>query len=90
MTTDNFVMIIFYNINIKLWIFDPFSPKLFYNKINENYITQNINDIIDYIICTCKKKTLVVWNLYVLDQFKLIKFRPKWERENQTCGKVHI
>lgn len=39
-----------YTCNIKLWISDPFSPKLYNNQDNDN-------DVIDSIICN--KKTYV-------------------------------
>lgn len=68
MTTDNFVKITFFNINIKLWLFDPFSPKLFYNKMHEKYITQKINDVIDYIICKnnpCGLKPPCTWSIQI-------------------------
>lgn len=35
MTIDDYLIITFYNINTKLWIFDSFCPKLF----NNHYLT---------------------------------------------------
>lgn len=56
MTIYNYVIIPFYNIDIKLWIFDLFCLKLIHNQYNDNSITHKLNDAIDYTIC--KKKLL--------------------------------
>lgn len=61
MTIDDYVIIPFYNIDIRLWIFDIFYPKLNHNQYNDNSITHKLNYAIDYKICK-KKKILVVWN----------------------------
>lgn len=53
----NYVIITFYTIYIKLWIFDSFSQKLL-NQYNDNQITHKIYVVIDYIICL--KKTILV------------------------------
>lgn len=68
MTIDDYVIIPFYNINIKLWIFDPFCPKLFHNQNNDNSITHKINDVIDYIICkkqSCGLKLPCTWLIQI-------------------------
>lgn len=48
---DNYVIITFYIIYIKLWIFDSFSQKLLNNQYYDNQITHKIYVVIDYIIC---------------------------------------
>lgn len=55
MTIDDNVIIPFYNIDIRLWIFDLFCPKLIHNQYNDNFITHKLNDAIDYTICKKKK-----------------------------------
>lgn len=48
---DNYVIITFYIIYIKLGIFDSFSQKLLNNQYYDNQITHKIYVVIDYIIC---------------------------------------
>lgn len=55
MTIDDYVIIPFYNIDIRLWIFDIFYPKLIHNQYNDNSITHKLNYAIDYKICKKKK-----------------------------------
>lgn len=50
MTIDDYVIISFYYINIKLSIFDLFCLKLNNNQYNVNSITHKRNDVIDYIV----------------------------------------
>lgn len=66
MTIDNYLIITFYNINTKLWIFDSFCPKLF----NNHYLT---------LITFVKKKILVVWNHKTtqIKQKKYTKYIPQ-------------
>lgn len=56
---DNYVIITFYTIYIKLWIFDSFSQKLLNNQYYDNQITHKIYVVIDYIICFKKKQSLL-------------------------------
>lgn len=76
MTIDDNVIIPFYNIDIRLWIFDLFCPKLFHNQYNDNFITHKLNDAIDYTICKKKKSC----GLKPADNSNKVKEKKRFQR----------
>lgn len=76
MTIDDNVLIPFYNIDIRLWIFDLFCPKLIHNQYNDNFITHKLNDAFDYTIC--KKKNSC--GLKPADNTSKVKEKKRFQR----------